>query len=79
MEVHKLFWLLGEQANINYDKMPSRGIFHDNISRLYLNEVTKKCHGRRYFGWGSKSVAPAQSKSDKLRLDTEDVKKRYGS
>jgi hypothetical protein len=41
MEVHKLFWLLGEQANINYDKMPSRGIFQGNISRLYLNEVTK--------------------------------------
>jgi hypothetical protein len=41
MDVFKLFWLLGEQANINYDKMPSRGIFHGNISRLYLNEVTE--------------------------------------
>jgi hypothetical protein len=44
MEVHKLFWLLGEQANINYDKMPSRGIFQGNISRLYLNETTKYVH-----------------------------------
>jgi hypothetical protein len=45
MEVHKLFWLLAEQTNINYDKMPSRGIFQGNISRLYLNEVTK------YMSW----------------------------
>jgi len=50
MEVHKLFWLMGEQANINYDKIPSCGTFQGNISRLYLKEVTKICHGRRYFG-----------------------------
>ena len=56
MKVHKLFWLLGEDVKINYDKMPSRGIFQGNISRLYLNEVTKKCHGRRYFGLGSNQL-----------------------
>jgi len=56
MEVHKLFWLMGEQANINYDKIPSCGTFQGNISRLYLKEVTKICHGRRYFGWGSNQL-----------------------
>jgi len=44
MEVRKLFWLLGEQ-NLNYDKMPSRGVFLVNISGLYLNEVKK------YMSW----------------------------
>jgi len=45
MEFRKLFWLLGEQENINYDKMPSRGILQGNISGLYLNEMTK------YMSW----------------------------
>jgi len=62
MEVHKLFWLLGEQANMNYDKMPSLGLFQGNISRLYLNEVTK------YMSWYTiirlriEPAAPAQSR-----------------